>query len=80
MKNLTFHSFEGDSFLAYRICKNYISVLNGILLGNWEVEVPIALDYSLLSYNTLCGRWLLMFVQIRCLKSHTENEFLDNTH
>jgi len=37
--------------LAYRICKKYVSILDGILLGNWEDEVPIALDYSLLGYT-----------------------------
>jgi hypothetical protein len=47
--------------LAYRICKKFIRILDGILLGNWEVEVPIAFDYSLLGYNTMYGRWLLMF-------------------
>jgi hypothetical protein len=47
--------------LACRISKKYVSVLDGIRLGNWEVEVPIALDYSLLGYNTMYGRWLLMF-------------------
>ena len=40
-----------ETGLAYRICKKYVSILDGILLGNWEDEVPIALDYSLLGYT-----------------------------
>jgi hypothetical protein len=45
--------FLKEMGLAYRICKKYIIILDGLLLGNWAVEVPVALDYSLLGYNTM---------------------------